>query len=245
MAVDTNRQQSRRRDTVLPVNEVFSGVVQGEGPYCGRACAFIRLGWCNLHCPVCDTKPTWDTSRYDLAVTCPDRTPEEVVAELPAGTRMVVVTGGEPLLWQRSGAFGRMLDVLAGRRIAVHVETNGTIVPDEADTRIVHYSVSPKLAAMGGADPWSRRIKPAAIAAFARVAAQGRACFKFVVSNPAGVEEVAAFAREHGLDPAWVWVMPEAQDTDTLLARQPEITAAGADAGFNVSTRLHMIAGCR
>ena len=213
--------------------------------------SFIRLGWCNLHCPVCDTKPTWDTGRYDLSVTCPDRTPEEVVAELPAGTRMVVVTGGEPLLWQRSGAFKRMLDLLAGRGIAVHVETNGTIAPDETDEtdetdeRIVHFSVSPKLTAMGGADPESRRIKPAAIAAFVRVADAGRACFKFVVTGGDGVAEVAAFVHEHGLDPAWVWVMPEAQDTDTLLARQPEVTAAGAAAGFNVSTRLHMIARCR
>lgn len=55
-----------RRPSHLPVNEVFWDVVQGEGPYMGRASAFIRLGYCNLHCPPCDTKPTWDTSQYVL-----------------------------------------------------------------------------------------------------------------------------------------------------------------------------------
>src|SRR5919109_1409515 len=102
-----------RAALVLPVNEVFwDGVVQGEGPYMGRVCAFIRLGMCNLHCPVCDTKRTWDTSQYDLAVTCPDMPVREVVAQLPAATRMVVISGGEPLLWQRTEAFALLLQDL-------------------------------------------------------------------------------------------------------------------------------------
>ncbi|MFI7337036.1 7-carboxy-7-deazaguanine synthase QueE [Streptomyces sp. NPDC050085] len=221
-------------------------MVQGEGPYAGRACAFIRLGWCNLHCPPCDTKPTWDTTQYDLTETCPDTEITAIVAGLPDTVRLVVISGGEGLLWQRVPAFHHMTDALAARGIEMHMETNGTIPPSEAtNARIRHYSVSPKLSAMGGADPAHRRIKPAVLTAFTELAHQGRAVFKFVVADDGHLDEVATFARTHHLDPSWVWVMPEAGDLDTLLARQPAITAGGAQRGFNVSTRLHLIAQCR
>lgn len=237
----------RTRVTDLPINEVFwDGVVQGEGPYLGRACGFIRTGICNLRCPPCDTHQTWDSSRHDLAKTCPDTPVADAVALLPDTLRMVVISGGEPLIWQRSPAFATMLELLTSRKIDIHVETNGTIAPaPEIDPFIRHYSVSPKLTAMGGADPVTKRIKPKVIAAFSETAAAGRAVFKFVVEDNGHVDEVAQFARRHELDPAWVWLMPEATDTETLLARQPEITAAGARLGFNVSTRLHVIANCR
>ena len=139
-----------------------------------------------------------------------------------------------------------MLGLLRERDIEVHVETNGTIAPvPEADVLIRHYSVSPKLSAMGGADPAKRRIKPDVIAAFARIAGTGRAAFKFVTADAQHVAEVADFAAQHGLEPSWIWVMPEAGNTTDLLERQPLITTEGARRGFNVSTRLHMIAQIR
>ncbi|MGW0731763.1 7-carboxy-7-deazaguanine synthase QueE [Streptomyces sp. NPDC002851] len=235
-----------RGETHLPVNEVFWDVVQGEGPYTGRACAFIRLGLCNLHCPPCDTAQTWDTSRFDLGATCPDTAVDEVVGRLPHTVRLVVISGGEPLIWQQTSAFSTLLTLLEKRDIAVHVETNGTIGPLSSTAQhVAHFSVSPKLTAMGGADPEKRRIKPNVIAAFADLASQGRACFKFVVADESHVDEVVDFTDRHLLDRAWVWVMPEAGDTQTLLARQPGITDAAAREGVNVSTRLHVIARCR
>ncbi|MFI2204701.1 7-carboxy-7-deazaguanine synthase QueE [Streptomyces sp. NPDC020192] len=233
----------RNRETHLPVNEVFWDVVQGEGPYTGRACGFIRLGLCNLHCPPCDTAQTWDRSRYDLATTCPDTAVEVVVNQLPRRLRMVVISSGEPLLWRSTPAFTTMLELLNQRDIEAHVETNGTIAPlPQGASFVRHYSVSPKLTAMGGSDPHKRQIKPDVIAAFAHLAAAGRAAFKFVVANQAQIVEVADFAAEHALEPSWIWVMPEASDTVTLLNRQPVIVAGAAAYGYNVSTRLHMIA---
>lgn len=53
-----------------PVMEIFKSI-QGEGVHQGRAATFIRLAGCNLQCPWCDTKDSWEVScphehlRYD------------------------------------------------------------------------------------------------------------------------------------------------------------------------------------
>ena len=39
----------------MRVVEVFGPTVQGEGPYAGRVCHFLRLGGCDYRCSWCDT----------------------------------------------------------------------------------------------------------------------------------------------------------------------------------------------
>ena len=40
---------------ILKINEIFKSI-QGESTHMGRACAFIRLTYCNLRCSYCDTE---------------------------------------------------------------------------------------------------------------------------------------------------------------------------------------------
>ena len=77
---------------------------------------------------------------------------------------LVVITGGEPLIQQRTpGALVRGL-LAAGKR--VEFETNGTIAPDPAlVVDGVRFNVSPKLASFGVKE--SKSIVPAALEAFA------------------------------------------------------------------------------
>ena len=44
---------------LLPLAESFYSV-QGEGYNTGRAAWFIRLGGCDVYCPWCDSKGTWN-----------------------------------------------------------------------------------------------------------------------------------------------------------------------------------------
>src|SRR6266550_4296924 len=112
--------------TTLVVSEVFGPTFQGEGPSIGRRAGFVRLGRCNLACEWCDTKYTWDWSQYDPAVELSHRTVTEIVDQLVAmDVPMVVVTGGEPLLQQRS--LVPLLVECHGRRWRIEVETAGTI----------------------------------------------------------------------------------------------------------------------
>lgn len=99
-----------QNDTVLPVMEHFY-TLQGEGFHQGRAAYFIRLGGCDVGCVWCDVKDSWDAEKH------PKYTIEQLVAEVKkTPTRLVVITGGEPLMHN--------LDALTSALKEAGVETN-------------------------------------------------------------------------------------------------------------------------
>ncbi|MFI7278436.1 7-carboxy-7-deazaguanine synthase QueE [Streptomyces sp. NPDC049879] len=231
----------------LPIREIFGPVPQGEGPYVGRRSVFVRTGaGCNLHCPPCDTKETWDRDQFDIAALAPPMLAADVVrraVELGAGDAMTVVTGGEPLLWQMTQAWDVFLDLIPG---FVQMETNGTIPPtEETAARIDHFVVSPKIGAMGAADPEKRRIVPKALARFNMLAAQDKATYKFVAGTPADVDDVVALVGEHRIPRHRVYVMPLGAGHDEARANGRAIVDTVMARGFNITTRLHLELGVR
>jgi 7-carboxy-7-deazaguanine synthase len=80
-------------DKVLPVVEEFYSV-QGEGFHTGKPAYFIRLGGCEVGCSWCDTRYSWNAELHPLK-----KISELVENTLDSGTDSVVVTGGEPLMW--------------------------------------------------------------------------------------------------------------------------------------------------
>ena len=90
--------------------------LQGEGAHTGSASFFLRLGGCDVGCHWCDVKESWDASAH------PFMTYEEIEAEIAkANAPMVVVTGGEPLMYDLTELTARIRKL--GKR--VHVETSG------------------------------------------------------------------------------------------------------------------------
>jgi 7-cyano-7-deazaguanosine (preQ0) biosynthesis protein QueE len=217
-------------DRELVVSEVFGPTFQGEGPTLGRRAAFVRLGRCNLDCRWCDTPFTWNWDDYDPAVELTRRTVDDVVAEVEAmGVDRVVVTGGEPLLQQRR--LVAFLEACAARGWAVEVETNGTLAPTaEVAARVERFNVSPKLANSGVAH--DTRIVPDALAA---LRATGKAAFKFVVTGPADLDEIAAL----GVEP--VFVMAEGTTPDAVLSTTRAVADEVAARGWHLTTRLHVL----
>ena len=101
--------------SLLPLMEEFY-TIQGEGFHSGKAAYFIRLGGCDVGCHWCDVKESWDAELHPLTSV------DIIVAnasKYPAKT--VVVTGGEPLLYN--------LDLLTNRLheagIKTFIETSG------------------------------------------------------------------------------------------------------------------------
>ena len=80
----------------LPLMEDFY-TIQGEGAYQGSAAYFIRLGGCDVGCVWCDVKESWD------ALAHPSVDVKEMTRRAKAsGGEIVVVTGGEPTLYDLS-----------------------------------------------------------------------------------------------------------------------------------------------
>src|SRR5690606_35516514 len=79
--------------TLLPLMEAFY-TIQGEGYNTGKDAYFIRLGGCDVGCHWCDVKESWNAELHPL--TAADSIVEQAAAH-PA--RTVVVTGGEPLIY--------------------------------------------------------------------------------------------------------------------------------------------------
>lgn len=90
--------------------------LQGEGVHSGSAAYFIRLAGCDVGCSWCDVKDSWRTEGY------PVLTDDELVERaLDSGTEIVVITGGEPLMYNLDTLTTKLQ--LVGLR--THIETSG------------------------------------------------------------------------------------------------------------------------
>src|SRR5690606_26445810 len=137
------------------------------------------------------------------------------------GKPRLVITGGEPLL--QGPALARMLEALAqiAPGMSTEVETNGTVAPHPAlDPRIAQFTVSPKLAHSG--NPADLALPPDRLRHWA---SEPRAVFKFVIAQPADVEEVLALSERYAIPPARIWLMAEGTDPATLASREGWLAA--------------------
>ena len=101
--------------TMLPVMEAFY-TIQGEGMHSGSAAYFIRLGGCDVGCVWCDVKDSWDAGKWPVLAI------EEIVgAALEYPGRLVVITGGEPLMYD----LGPLTALLHEKGFKIHIETSG------------------------------------------------------------------------------------------------------------------------
>ena len=208
---------------------------QGEGPSCGHPALFIRLSRCNLTCTLCDTKYTWDWTRFDPRKESRKQTVADLAAWAASSpVELVVITGGEPLIQQeRLVPLVREL-LAAGKR--VEFETNGTLAPvPELLVEGVRFNVSPKISAFGVDE--AKSIVPSALEAFV---ASGRAAFKFVASSVPDLERIAELADTHRLAP--VWVMPEGTTADAITEKTRVLADAVAARHWHFTTRLHVLA---
>lgn len=77
----------------FPVMEHFY-TIQGEGENTGKPAYFVRLGGCDVGCPWCDVKESWTQEDHSII------TIDEILDFIEeAGAKNVVITGGEPCLY--------------------------------------------------------------------------------------------------------------------------------------------------
>lgn len=226
---------------MLPFVEAFGNTLQGEGPAAGRLADFVRFGGCNLSCSWCDSAYTWDAANFDLREEITQLSAQDVHDRLPANPApLLIVTGGEPLINQRKEAFHEFLDLAYRNITELHVETNGTIVPNrDILARVDRFMVSPKLGHAGV----HKRSQDRSLAPGWRALHDEVEChLKVVVQSAYDVETAAALADAHGWPRERVWVMPEGVTPEVLNARWPEICDAAVAHRINATHRLHVLA---
>ena len=107
-------KQKVNQGVYLPLMEAFY-TLQGEGYHKGSAAYFIRIGGCDVGCHWCDVKESWDAQKH------PPTEIESIVQEAKKWSNIVVVTGGEPLMWPMYP----LTTELKSKGIITHIETSG------------------------------------------------------------------------------------------------------------------------
>lgn len=99
---------------MLPLMEEFY-TIQGEGYHKGTAAYFIRLGGCDVGCHWCDVKESWNADLH------PPTDTSVIVENAAKYSDTIVVTGGEPLMWNMNP----LTSQLKAKGLKTHIETSG------------------------------------------------------------------------------------------------------------------------
>lgn len=102
------------RGLMLPLMEEFY-TIQGEGYHKGTASYFIRVGGCDVGCPWCDVKQSWDPGLHPLTSV------DQIATKAAKYSDTIIVTGGEPLTYNMQP----LTDLLKANGLQTHIETCG------------------------------------------------------------------------------------------------------------------------
>lgn len=141
---------------MVNVNEVFA-TIQGEAHWTGTPSIFVRLQYCPIGCPWCDTKYTWSDETVDAplddlffrieetnGIKVDEDTLLQSIEQRWPTIRHIVITGGEPCAQD----INKLCELAHGAGYTTQVETSGTfpvIVPDST-----WVTLSPKIGMPNG-----------------------------------------------------------------------------------------------
>lgn len=223
----------------LPLSEMFLSI-QGEGRHAGQTSLFIRFLYCNLGCAWCDTRFTWDSDVFEkgslrtveeITELAADLLPKESEGSVPH----VVLTGGEPMLYQQQ--LPSLISRLKTFGLSYfEIETNGMYIPsDEMLEAITWWNCSPKLRNNGLTQEIN--LVPDALRV---ISESGKADFKFVVGNRDDIEEIRKdflplIKRDQ------VMLMCEGWTRKKQLANMEWVMEECKQQGFRFSPRIHIL----
>ena len=177
---------------MLRVDEIFTSF-QGEGPFIGTPCLFVRLYGCNLDCNFCDTpqKKFTKVNEKELGEIIKDLTKEYDLD-------LVVFTGGEPLL--QIGKLNKVKEYLKDTPLNLHIETNGSLLNyDNGFT----YIISPKK----DKEKIFKFYKD-----FSNI------YFKFVIQNLDDLEEVQLLQKKYDYNNV-IYIQPEFSNAKNIVSQ--------------------------
>ena len=218
----------------MKISEIFESI-QGEGNNAGKPAVFLRIAECNLKCVWCDTKYTWDWKNYDYSKEVNEMSIKEVRQSLEQfRIRHLVITGGEPLMQQDDLA--ELLTFLKPK-FYVEVETNGTILPNNAlSTLVDQWNVSPKTKNSG--NPLEMCEDNECYTFFSK---KKNCYFKYVVESEDDLIEINQLISKHNLEKKRVLLMTQAMTKEEILAKEKNVFTLSKKNSLGFSPRLHVM----
>jgi 7-carboxy-7-deazaguanine synthase len=113
-------------DKEFRIAEIFGPTIQGEGMNAGLPCHFVRFGGCDYRCSWCDSP---HSVLPELVARLPKMSASQIMDQilaLPKGPNWVVLSGGNPALFDLSLLVAYLQDGGYG----VMAETQGTVHND-------------------------------------------------------------------------------------------------------------------
>lgn len=220
----------------VPVVEIFESF-QGEGRFMGRRALFIRFAGCNLvgECKYCDTN-----FRVRKLMTL-NGIVSSVMDYLANDGKLVVFTGGEPMIYQNVIADIIRYSDRDGRAI-FQIETNGTIRPSSSFIEwIDRIVVSPKRGYEGKA--------------YKNFASNGLMLkritdWKYVVGNvpkdstfwkPKEIKKIVRdMVHSYNVSLDRIWLMPYGANRDEIIKNSRIVWKLARKLGVNYSDRIHI-----
>ena len=217
----------------MKISEIFKSI-QGEGTNAGKPSIFLRTAECNLKCTWCDTKYTWDWKNFDYSKEVKEISIKEIREIIERfHLRHLVITGGEPLMQQDDLA---ELLVFLKPEFYVEIETNGTILPNNALSALVdQWNVSPKTKNSG--NPLEMCEDNECYAFFSK---QKNCYFKYVVESKDDLMEIHNLMKKHRLEKNKVLLMTQAATKGELLERESNVFLMSKENGLGFSPRMHV-----
>lgn len=220
----------------LRVAEIFTSV-QGEGIWAGTPSVFIRLSGCNLRCSWCDTKyASWEPEGPVLEAS------EIAARALEPSLRHIVITGGEPMLFE----IEELCSTLAKADRILTIETAGTVfrtVPCDL------MSISPKLSnstpGIEAGRDWPSRHEAtrSSTAGLSQLIDTYSVQLKFVVGDDveADLREIdELLVKLPSVEPGRILLMAEGIDSEIQHRRQKSLVPICIERGWRLSPRMHI-----
>lgn len=201
-----------------PLSEYFTSF-QGEGPFTGAYCLFLRFSDCNFSCPFCDSRDRLGVEKHNLSIA-------DIQRLLTEGNhRHLVITGGEPTLY--IDQLLALYEALAESHpdLQVEVETNGAI-PIDPWLGEWHFNISPKVVF---ADVYKDGL-----------AKSSNCVYKFPLDESNYLDTVE-FITRHKIPDELVWVMPMSESLEEYLENKDFVVEKALLHNWNFSTRLQVL----
>ncbi len=221
----------------LRIAEMFSSI-QGEGILAGVPSFFIRVSGCNLRCIWCDTPyASWNPEGPTLTIS-------EILQAAQDHPRHVVLTGGEPMLFE---PIEILCDGLKAQGKHITIETAGTVFREVACDLM---SISPKLSnstpdqTAGEGWPERHELTRKNFEPLKKLIDAYNCQLKFVVNPESPNDDLAEvevlLAHIGPFDAERILLMPEGTDPTALWRRAKMLTSVCMDKGWRLCPRLHV-----